>query len=111
MKMSEKTFNLIADLSEKILANIDLKPEQIVKGSDAWWLFHECHAHTSYDDNHPRWKTKSRLVESAFLADFWHESSSGLNAVCSSEGLNDAHIKTALQKIFPNAVFQDSYHY
>lgn len=23
----------------------------------------------------------------------------------------DAHIKTALQKIFPNAVFKDSYHY
>lgn len=25
--------------------------------------------------------------------------------------VTDAHIKTALQKIFPNAVFKDKYHY
>ena len=54
-------------------------------------------------------------------SDAWHIASrAGITEICYGNtakdipgipDCHDAHIKTALAKIFPNAVFKDNYHY
>ena len=50
-------------------------------------------------------KTGSDAWSIASKLDFTRE------AYAMDRSINDAHIKTALQRIFPNAVFKDVYHY
>lgn len=77
----------------------------------------------AFMENSENWADKEpkacAMVESGSLA--WTiASKSGITAYCYGDtskglpgipGIVDAHIKTALQTIFPNAVFRDKYAY
>lgn len=105
MKMVAQNFNALkADFAE-VLSRFYFytSPEKTatLTLSEAFVVFHEVCAQRSYDDTHPRWAKRDRVLSADYAA-VWHGGQSGFLAhLYANDGspLNDSHISTALRKI------------
>jgi hypothetical protein len=57
-----------------------------------WAIFHEVNAQKSFDDTHPRWQTRARVIP------LTHKDQSYIGVLYKS-GLNDKTLETALKAI------------
>lgn len=105
MKMPAEQFDSLKADCATICGALGVTLEAVKTGADAWAVLHRVSRDRSYNDAHP-----------GFADGHWTRH---LPCICGPaenyldrfyrHGLHDAHIKTALAAIFPNAVFSDKY--
>ena len=104
MKMTATNFADLKAAFDVVLKEYFKADDAAIKGMalvDAWVVFGEVWSQRSYDDSHPRWKNKERVLPADY-ADKWYGGQSGYLAhVYHNEGheMNADHIRTALKKI------------
>lgn len=107
MKMNPETFKALEADCVAVCGALDIEPASIATGADAWAVLHRVNRDRSYGDDHPgfsggHWTRvlPRTMEEGTHYMDIFYNA-----------GLVDAHIKTALSVIFPNAAFKDRYAY
>ena len=104
MKITANNFALLKADFDVVLKDYFKADDETIKGvtlSDAWVVYGEVCSQRTYDDTHPRWQRKARVL-SADYADMWVGGQSGYAAhIYHNEGnaMNDDHVRTALKKI------------
>lgn len=104
MKITANNFALLKADFDVVLKDYFKADATAIEGMalvDAWVVYGEVCAQRTYDDNHPRWSRKARVL-SADYADIWVAGQSGYAAhIYHNEGneMNDDHVRTALKKI------------
>jgi predicted DNA-binding protein (MmcQ/YjbR family) len=94
MKITPEVY---AELKQDVLAiaahcQFKIRPDTSM--TTMWCIVNEINAQRSYDDTHPRWAERKRILPASHVnKQCW------LNDRLYQSGLNDEHIKTALKKI------------
>lgn len=104
MKITANNFAILQADFDVVLKDYFKVDDATIKGIalvDAWVVYGEVCSQRTYDDTHPRWQRKARVL-SADYADKWYGGQSGYAAhIYHNEGapMDDGHVRTALKKI------------
>ena len=106
MKMSKPLYNRLKSDCMAVIAHHSLPLNAIDTGAKAWQVFHAVSFDRSYNDEHPAFakRVKTRILPCTLDAG---SDRRFIDLFYRDEGLHDTHIKTALKRIFPHAVFKN----
>ena len=93
MKITANNFALLKADFDVVLKEYFKADVDTIKGmalADAWVVYGEVCSQRTYDDTHPRWKRKARVLSAGYAAHVYHNE---------GDAMNDDHVRTALKKI------------
>jgi hypothetical protein len=98
MKMAPEVYAELKNDVAAVAAHCHIKIRPDTSMMTMWGIVNEINAQRSYDDKHPRWQVRDRILPASHV-----DKQCWLNDAMYNRGMHDEHIKTALKKIVQDA--------